>query len=239
MKVLVTGDIHADFNHLNTLINDKNPDLLLACGDFGYWPKEFLKDEDTSIYSYSIGSRKRKIKPMPQLSDIKIQKSQIRFCDGNHENHWALGALTNLEIVPNIFYQPRGSIYTLPDGRNILFFGGADSIDKNLRTVGYDWFPEENISQKDMFNLPDCKIDIIISHTCPTEFLPSLTKCKGISFTKGRDSNCEALSQILNIYKPKLWYFGHWHVNCTDFIKDCRFYAMSLTKDTHWWRWLE
>jgi len=38
-KILITGDIHNDFGELNELINKKRPDLVICCGDFGYWPK--------------------------------------------------------------------------------------------------------------------------------------------------------------------------------------------------------
>ena len=43
----------------------------------------------------------------------------------------------------------------LPDGRIVLFMGGADSIDKKYRKIGFDWFPEELITQKDIYELPD------------------------------------------------------------------------------------
>jgi len=66
----------------------------------------------------------------------------------------------------------RGSVLKLPDKRNILFIGGALSIDKKQRTIGYDWFPQETISQKNIFELPDEKIDIVISHTAPKYFHP-------------------------------------------------------------------
>lgn len=39
MSIVVTGDIHGEFSKLNDLINKKRPELILCCGDFGYWPK--------------------------------------------------------------------------------------------------------------------------------------------------------------------------------------------------------
>lgn len=182
-KIIITGDVHAEFGELNTLINKKNPDLVICCGDFGFWPKQI---------------------PM----NIKNPNTKILFCDGNHEDHWELKKLNNNEIKPNVFYMPRGSTYTLPDGRNILFMGGADSIDKGQRTFGHNWFPEEIINQKDFYSLPDKKIDIFITHTCPKELLNIMIKHDS---RKLNDPSNEALSQLWKIYKPNQWFFGHWH----------------------------
>ncbi len=145
MKIMIVGDVHNMFGQLNTLMNRKKPDLVIACGDFGLWPSE---------------------KGCKEFSDIKLPKGcELRWCDGNHENHWALRDRKSDEIEPGIIYMPRGSTYTLPDGRVVMFMGGAHSIDKAWRTLGIDWFPEETISQKDMMDLPDMNIDIIVSHT--------------------------------------------------------------------------
>jgi predicted phosphodiesterase len=39
MKILITGDVHAQFGILNNLINKEKPELVICCGDFGFWPK--------------------------------------------------------------------------------------------------------------------------------------------------------------------------------------------------------
>lgn len=40
------------------------------------------------------------------------------------------------EVAPGVIYQPSGSTLTLPDGRVVLFLGGAKSVDWPLRTGG-------------------------------------------------------------------------------------------------------
>jgi len=217
MKIMIVGDIHGEFGTLNTLINRKSPDLVIACGDFGYWPK---------FKEYT-------------LEDIKLQNTKrLLWCDGNHEDHWALKDRKSDEIVPGVFYMPRGSTYTLPDGRVIMFMGGAHSIDKNMRSVGFDWFPEEIITQKDMRNLPNMYIDIFITHTCPYELVSTL-----LPRYDGRDyepSN-KALSSLWELYKPDLWYFGHWHTYKEGVLHDkTKWYALSMARwsDQRWWCWL-
>jgi len=217
MKILITGDIHGNFARLNDLLNKKRPDLTICCGDFGYWPKILRGAYD-------------------DISYIKTHGSKILWCEGNHEDHWSLRDRKTDELVPNIIYMPRGSTYKLDDGRTIMFMGGAESIDKAYRTLGRDWFPEETIKQKDLFNLPDVNIDIFITHTCPNELVDTMKK-----FYEGKDfepSN-QALSQLWNMYKPKLWFFGHWHHYYDGQLDGTKWYALSYPGEgTRWWMWL-
>ena len=216
MKILVTGDVHMRFGNLNDLINEKKPDLIICCGDFGYWP------------NISWGE---------PLTNIELQTAKkLLWCDGNHEDHWALRDRTTDELAPNIIYMPRGSTYQLEDGRNVLFMGGAHSIDKYIRRVGVDWFPEEVITQKDMMNLPNCKVDIFITHTCPEELLVDLLP---FDERKTVEPSNYALSELWKIYKPALWFFGHWHKYLTGVMMGTKWYCLSAPGfGDRWWMWL-
>lgn len=215
IKILITGDIHNDFGVLNEIINKKKPELVICCGDFGYWPK---------------------VKWGKPLSMIKRQDATILWCDGNHEDHWSLKERKSNEIEKGIIYMPRGSIYTLPDGRNIMFMGGAFSIDKEWRQIGVDWFPEETITQKDLMGLPDIKVDILISHTCSTELLPEMLV---LNPWKINDPSNDALSEVWKQYKPDLWYFGHWHQYKEGMLENTKWYCLGAPLfQTTWWKWL-
>jgi len=214
MKICICGDVHGKWKYLNDLIRNEKPDILLSCGDFGYWPRF----RNLSIDQVIAGDTK------------------IYFCDGNHEDHWALIDLTDNEVAPNVFYMKRGSTLTLPDGRVVMFFGGADSIDKGIRLIGVDWFPEEVISYKDMTDLPNTKIDIMITHTCP-DWMGDLTDLLGNApFT---DPSRQALSQIFDMYKPALWFFGHWHGARSGEIDGCRWEMLNMAGCYNWYTVLE
>ena len=73
-KILVVGDTHGEWGRLNQLINTKCPDLILQCGDFGWWPKM----EVTRPVLY--GQQK-----VWHLNGIKPKKTRVYWCDGNHE----------------------------------------------------------------------------------------------------------------------------------------------------------
>lgn len=216
MKILIVGDVHNEFGRLNELINRRNADLIIACGDFGFWPA---------------------VPWAEPLSNIKLQKTKkLLWCDGNHENHWALRDRTTDELAPNIIYMPRGSTYKLEDGRTIMFMGGAHSIDKQFRKLGIDWFPEETIRQSDFQNLPNIKIDIFITHTCPVELLNDMLK---FDKRKHTDPSNHALSELWRIYKPSLWFFGHWHRHSTGLMMGTRWYSLSAPGfNDRWWMWL-
>lgn len=213
-NVIITGDIHGNFEYLNKLINKfkYKLDLIICCGDFGYWPSSST--------------------PL----NIESQGVTILWCDGNHEDHWAIHKLSDNEITKNVFYMPRGSTYKLRDGRTILFMGGAASIDKQYRTLGIDWFPEETISQKDMMDLPNIKIDIFITHTCPKE-LHSLMLDEEPNYIN--DPSIYALSTLWQIYKPPLWFFGHWHQYNEGDLENTKWYSLScVDSNSKWWMWL-
>jgi len=216
MKALITGDIHMEFGQLNEIISKKKPDIIICCGDFGFWPK----------VSWGV-----------PLSNIKLQGAEkLLWCDGNHEDHWALRDREKDELEPGIIYMPRGSTYTLEDGRTIMFMGGAHSIDQHHRQIGVSWFPEEVITQRDLYDLPDIKVDIFITHTCPAELVVDLLKFYP---EKGFEPSNYALSELWRKYKPDLWFFGHWHRYTEGTLFDTKWYALSAPGfGDRWWMWL-
>ncbi|RPH40350.1 MAG: hypothetical protein EHM87_22370 [Burkholderiales bacterium] len=221
-NIMVLGDVHGRWGMLNSLINVRMPEIILQCGDFGFFPNF------------------DKLHPKMKISHIKPQDTKIYWCDGNHENHQALLENYNEpvnEIVKNVFYMKRGSVLELEDGRNVLFIGGADSIDKNQRTIGIDWFKEELITQEDIDRCLSInkKIDIVISHTCPTYF-----EMTGTLYNYGRtsDPSRNALDIIFDTFKPSEWFYGHWHQNKIGIYKNCRFTCLNMLPDSGCFRWL-
>lgn len=215
MEILVTGDLHNEFSVLNSIISSKKPDLVICCGDFGFWPGKSWAEP---------------------FSNIKPQGSTILWCDGNHEDHWALKERESDEIVPNVIYMPRGSTYDLPDGRRILFMGGAYSIDKHMRIEGDTWFPEETITQSDFNNLPEGKVDIFITHTCPVELVNDLRR--GYP-NKGMEPSNQALTELWKMYKPDLWFFGHWHQYGEYNLETTKCYSLGAPGYGYrWFMWL-
>lgn len=247
-NIFVVGDLHGVWGPLNHIIEIKKPEIILQCGDFGWWPQFhnthcIWSGEYEDISDEIIGDpwqrmmAKRVNKPFDQWG-LKTGGSEIYWCDGNHEDHPSLRHISGntknpCEIMHNIYYMRRGNTLTLPDGRNVLFMGGAHSIDKDAREPGIDWFPQETISEADLYNLPDEEVDIVISHTCPTEIFDKLSKMTGM-IKNGGDPSRNALSYVLERYKPTLWYFAHFHVFATSKYKGMRWFCLDTVGGRKW-----
>lgn len=231
MSIIVAGDFHGNFNHVNAFLNThkhKGINIILQCGDFGWWPRahgKLFPNGLNSVIRWDNYSLKNK--------DVKIF-----WCPGNHEDWESLKDLEDFEVLPNVFYMERGATLVLPDGRNVLFIGGGLSIDRKNRierSGDFGWFWEETISQKDIEELPDEKIDIVISHTAPNEF-----KIKDYHIDYEKDPSRDALSFVLEKYNPKLWYFGHMHKYQKGNYKGCKWTCLSaIGFGDRWWVKLE
>lgn len=224
MKIIIVGDLHGEFGELNHLINHKRPQIVLQVGDFGFYPKE--PDYDPA-------------------KKVKAQGTKIHWCDGNHEDHEALEliqATGQLEVAPGCFYQPRGSILTLPNGRRVLFFGGAESMDKAHRIRGEDWFPQEVPTYSDFAKVLDEPVDIVISHTAPACFSlkkePPFGYAKKPWLAKFDEPTPKMLDSILEIVKPKQWFFGHYHVHQVGHDCGVDWTALSHPRSSNRW-WVE
>lgn len=245
--IFVIGDVHGEWGSFNSFITRKikqNKNILndiemgheveviiLQCGDFGFWP-HFDKTTEFS------GGRKiwDQWGIKHHFPGIVNNTIKIIWCAGNHENHDVLDNLETsteenfIEIdpirAPNIFYATFGSVYTLLDNSKVLFCGGASSIDKALRIPGISWWAGETISNLDMYKLPKNieQIDIVISHTCPkcfdhTHNFLNMVKC--------HDPSKLALDTIFDTYKPRKWFYGHYHRFSHAFIKQCETFMLD------------
>ena len=132
----------------------------------------------------------------------------------------------------------RGSTLTLPDGRVVLFMGGAMSIDKESRCQGVDWFPEEDLTYSDVFKVMEAetKADIVISHTCPKDFF----YLRGMEWhRKMKDWARTGLEYVRQTAEPDLWYCGHFHFYQTGYTLGCRWTVLSCIQyGGKWWEYL-
>jgi len=133
------------------------------------------------------------------FSQYDLNPNTHKFIGGNHENYNLIkGCPNNLGGY---------GVY-----KDFFFVRGAFSIDKMHRTIGVDWFEEEELSYKILEAAievyADIKPEIMISHTCPDSIKGRFVG--GIPF----DSRTEkALEVMLQIHRPTKWIFGHFHMD--------------------------
>jgi Icc-related predicted phosphoesterase len=218
-RLLLAGDCHGDFNFLGWLIacaRRHSIDTIVQVGDFGYWPHQ-------ADYNRSLRRHARQ---------LVREGITVIFCDGNHENFEALwqprplAAGTPFQVVePNVLYAPRGARWQA-GGREIVFLGGATSIDKDWRraeerkrkksqTSRWFWWQEEAIREEDaQLAIAGGPADILICHDAPSSsnlrsYAPEL---KGYKADPPTELNRQLLQQVVNALRPELVVHGHWHV---------------------------
>jgi hypothetical protein len=195
MRVAILGDVHCDWTSLNVVVSQilrNHPEVthIFQVGDFGdgwpgvkrfKWSKAFHEDLPTIPF---------------------------HWCDGNHENHDRLHAKgSGKSKDPLIIYQERGSILSI-ENTHTMFFGGATSIDRAMRTEGYSWWPEEAIKYREvMAALGQGPIDAMVTHDCPDVF-----GCRGEHKEVFGKGDRQALDALYEEYEPRFWFYGHYHM---------------------------
>ena len=130
-----------------------------------------------------------------------------RFIRGNHDD-------------PTRCKKMAGWIH---DGRiedDVMFIGGAWSIDQAFRTEGVSWWQDEELSIEEFYRLIDVydqvRPRVMITHDCPGDVSTEMFIQSGLALFKGNAKSIPtrtsiAFNTMLAIHQPEEWYFGHWH----------------------------
>jgi hypothetical protein len=186
-------------------------DRIYHVGDFGLWPGEsgaaFLRKVDAHATRYGI------------TIDVTL---------GNHDDYDRFAQLRadedgwlRTKHTPALRFAPRG--HTWEDhGVRFASLGGAGSIDRNLRTAGRDWWPDEAIGRDDVRTLAANvtargwdRVDVLITHEAPA----GLTR-RGFAVmprwaTPDVQQYCweqrVRLRHATDLVMPHTLVHGHWH----------------------------
>lgn len=212
--VMLLGDTHGNARWTCAVIDQAyrlGVDGILQLGDFGYWPRDewgqrFVAWVEQTLTDYDL---------------------PLWFIDGNHEDHAALKSATAipgpLAVTSHITYLPRGTRWTW-GGRTWLVIGGASSVDRDARTKGVDWFPEETLTpaQQDRI-IADGHANIVVAHDAPwgVRYLANQYKLWLTPDNRGgwpadalrdSDAHMRRMTTIALALKPDLWFHGHHHI---------------------------
>ena len=209
MSFVITGDTHGttDIGKVVQFLGEHEDeytkdDYLIICGDVGVCGFDPEMEKET----------RRILRELPVT---------VLFIDGNHEHHqrladypvdeWMGGKVHFIE--PEIIHLMRGQVYDI-DGTTFFTFGGAYSVDKNVRIEGFDWFPEEIPTHEeyeeglDNLEKHNYSVDYIITHSAPREVAAALGY--------GEETHDEIalrryFQQIADEAEYRMWFFGHFH----------------------------
>lgn len=186
------GDVHGKYPEYKRIIKSGPPSIQV--GDMGIG---FRRTDGTRQGEFHQNP------PHKHMVDC-----DAKFIRGNHDNPG--------ECRKNSQWIEDG--YT---NNGTMFIGGAESVDREWRTEGYNWWADEQISYQELADICrkflEVKPKTVISHDCPSEVAAIMCnhRYKPVSRTQ------EALQQMWNGHSPELWIYGHWHQHCwLDLEKD-------------------
>lgn len=136
---------------------------------------------------------------------------KVYFMRGNHDNpkyfSEQLIKFDNLRLIKD---------YEIID--NILFIGGAISIDRMNRVNNKDYWVDEKIIEKSDVDINN--VEIVISHEAPLKANPVISKNVVINDNLLKDINESRviLQNIFDKVNAKKWYYGHYHIFKTENI---------------------
>lgn len=155
-----------------------------------------LKENPYTVQLGDLGFKYDVLKPFDPKCHV--------FIGGNHDNY---------DIVHDIphYLGDYGYMINFND-IDFFYYRGANSIDKQYRTIGIDWWENEQVKIEDFMKARelyrDTKPDIMISHDCPQDIALQMLKSGQRVY---ENITSWALQELYNIHQPKLWFFGHWH----------------------------
>lgn len=192
----------------------------------GYWNtyKGVIKDVENSIQVGDLGmgftSHSEWAPDSAKAFDKRFNQGGHRFIRGNHDNPE--------EVKRSRGWIHDGMVEHTDLGNSIFYLGGAWSIDWQYRTLGVDWWIEEELSLEELTILieryKELKPDIMVTHTAPIG-IPAGPMGIRVFGNGGRTEL--ALQEMLEYHRPKKWIFGHWHQNFDQVVDGTRFICLN------------
>lgn len=169
-----------------------------------YEYEQLIKDVDASIQLGDFGIGFSSGNYWHDKVNELHSSGKHKFIRGNHDNPTKCKDM--IGYIPDAIVQ-----------NDVMYLGGAWSIDHAWRTEGVNWWADEELSEK------DCKValevydlvrpGVMITHDAPTNITYDMFVKQGNAFgntmIKTRTGNL--LQAMFDIHQPKYHFFGHWH----------------------------
>lgn len=212
--VYITGDIHGQVYRISQMIAKHeitSNDIIVLLGDVGL--NYFRNKHWDWAKKKTLNNCGIKILCIHGNHDMRPES--IR---SYQETRWNGGTVYVEDEFPNLLFAKDGEVYDL-EGRKAIAIGGAYSVDKWFRLqCNLGWFPDEQPSddikasvEKKLDEL-NWQIDLVLTHTCPAQYIPLEALRAGIDQSTVDSSTERWLCSIAEKLNYQAWYCGHWHI---------------------------
>jgi len=148
-----------------------------------------------------------------------VDSNKFKIVGGNHENY---------DKIIHIPHYLGDYGYETLNGISFYFYRGAYSIDRQYRTIGIDyWSNEENnietfMQARELYR--GVKPDIVLTHDAPESIVYQMLSPNQRMY---QNITNWALQELFSIHQPKLWIFGHHHQSKTIMYGDTKFICLA------------
>lgn len=217
-RILVAGDWHGNVEWSQKIVHvavNNNCQNILQLGDFGYW------------------SGPKGLKYRNELSQCLMDNYiKLYWLPGNHEDYNQIAEFPNrytptakgfYQIDSNIFYVGKVNSWIWA-GKRIAAVGGAVSIDRHLRILNESWWPQEQLTAREVEQAKQIgKTDYLFTHDCPQAH-----PFKYLVNDLESEIHRWTMTDIAKVLDPMLWFHGHMHRPAEyNFGPDCVVYGLD------------
>lgn len=220
--IAFVGDIHGSMNYLvNAMENSARVgiDTIIQVGDFWtYGDNELIKIN----------------RVVDRIKDQFGVDMTVHFIDGNHEDYRIIDPRGNTRhfIEDRLIYHPRGDVFTVHDVV-IGCYGGAVSIDQELRYEGRDWWRQEKPNDSDLDKavhaFQDHDLDVLVTHDIPDFAIDQVYRGRTPNLYDSAEVRHD-IDTLVAVSNVPVVVHGHWHTPSVDTYEDVT--VVSLNRDT-------
>ena len=200
---------------------------IIQVGD--YWMYEHLSRQVTrrrdpveemqaQLAMLKEGVAERTIIKVATEHGVDPDRVHLFFCDGNHEDFSEERGLYPdapfpIRLSNHVTYMPRGTVLEL-HGYRVGFLGGGASVDREWRTSGVDWWPQERMSEEQIDRAKQMgQLDLLVTHETTPAVFDALTSADARAEGKAGygEEERNAIASVLAATTPRWHVHGHHH----------------------------
>lgn len=156
------------------------------------------------------------------MLDELMVAERTEFIRGNHDS-------------PSICKQMNSWIRDGTVEGDVMYIGGAWSIDYAHRIPGVSWWEDEELSYPQLAQMVEryelIKPRVMVTHDFPTTAARKMFFENPDHFVFGQDQRstrtAEAFETMFDVHQPELWIGGHWHHDVDMIINSTRFICLD------------